>query len=227
MGEKHNRRTAMKRLYIIVEGQTEEEFVKTMIAPYMRQFGIFDVTPILMRTSRIGRGGFVNYQYLKNDVMKLMASAKQDFIVSMFVDFFRCPEIPGKERWSTEECHSEKIEEMEKCIADDINDSRFIPYIQLHEFEALLFSSNRGFEAYFTDKQKDQIQKIIDSYDNPEDINSSPKNAPSKRILAIKDDYDKVLEGNLIALEIGFQNILEKCPRFKIWISKLIELCGD
>ena len=227
MGEEHNRRAAMKRLYIIVEGQTEEEFVKTMIAPYMRQSDIFDVTPILIRTSRMGRGGFVSYQHLKNDVMRLLASAKQDFIVSMFVDFFRCPEVPGKERWSTKEYHLEKIEEMEKCIAEDINDSRFIPYIQLHEFEALLFSSNEGFEAYFTDEQNDQIQKIIDSYDNPEDINSSPENAPSKRILVIKDDYDKVLEGNLIALEIGFQKMLDKCPRFEAWISKLIRLCRE
>ena len=217
----------MKRLYIIVEGQTEEEFVKTMILPYMQQFGIYEVTPILIRTSRIGRGGFVNYQHLKNDAKRLLRSVKQDFIVSMFVDFFRCPEIPFKERWETKESHLEKVEEMEKCIADDINDKRFIPYIQLHEFEALLFSSNKGFEAFFTDKQNDEIKKIIDCFDNPEDINSSPESAPSKRILAIKDDYDKVLEGNLIALEVGFQNILEKCPRFKAWISKLIELCKE
>lgn len=42
----------MKRLYIIVEGQTEEEFVKTMILPYMQQFGIYEVIPILIRTSK-------------------------------------------------------------------------------------------------------------------------------------------------------------------------------
>ena len=44
-------------------------------------------------------------------------------------------------------------------------------------------------------------------------------------LLAIKEDYDKVLEGNLIALEVGINDILSKCPRFKAWIDKLIEAC--
>lgn len=61
----------MKRLYIIVEGQTEREFVKEQIAPYLRQHDIYEVTPILIRTSKSGRGGFVNYQHLKNDAKRL------------------------------------------------------------------------------------------------------------------------------------------------------------
>lgn len=215
----------MKRLYIIVEGQTEQEFVNSMIAPYMQQFGIYDVTPILIRTSKTGRGGFVNYEHLKNDAIKLLHSKKDDFIVSMFVDFFRIPEIPKKERWEAKANHMEKVEKMEKCIAEDINDHRFIPYIQLHEFEALLFSSNKGFENYFAEKEANSTQQIIETFKNPEDINSSPEGAPSKRLLAIKDDYDKVIEGNLIALEVGFNDILAKCPRFKAWIEKLVEAC--
>ena len=57
----------MKRLYIIVEGQTEQEFVNSVIAPYMQQHGVYTVTPLLIRTSKTGRGGFVNYEHLKND----------------------------------------------------------------------------------------------------------------------------------------------------------------
>lgn len=116
---------------------------------------------------------------------------------------------------------------MEQCIKEDIEDARFIPYIQLHEFEALLFASNKGFETFFTEKQKEKTLQIINSYDNPEDINTTPEGAPSKRIITIKDDYDKVLEGNLIALEVGFAKIIEKCPRFKAWIERLIESCKD
>ena len=143
----------------------------------------------------------------------------------MFVDFFRIPEIPKKERWEAKANHMEKVEKMEKCITEDINDHRFIPYIQLHEFEALLFSSNKGFENYFAEKEANSTQQIIETFKNPEDINSSPEGAPSKRLLAIKDDYDKVIEGNLIALEVGFNDILAKCPRFKAWIEKLVEAC--
>lgn len=215
----------MKRLYIIVEGQTEQEFVNSMIAPYMHQYGIYNVTPILIRTSKTGRGGFVNYEHLKNDAIKLLHSKKDDFIVSMFVDFFRIPEIPKRERWKMKTNHLERVEEMEQCIAEDINDHRFIPYIQLHEFEALLFSSNKGFENYFAEKEANSTQQIIETFKNPEDINSSPEGAPSKRLLAIKDDYDKVIEGNMIALEVGFNDILAKCPRFKAWIDKLVEAC--
>ena len=118
-----------------------------------------------------------------------------------------------------------QVEEMEKCIKDDIKDHRFIPYIQLHEFEALLFSSNKGFETYFTKDNALETQQIIDAFDNPEEINTTPSGAPSKRLLAIKDDYEKVIEGNLIALEVGMNEILIKCPRFKAWIEKLIEAC--
>lgn len=145
----------------------------------------------------------------------------------MFVDFFRCPEVPQKERWSEKTNHLDQIVEMEKCIYEDINDPRFIPYIQLHEFEALLFTSNDGFTAFLSEEQAKETQQIIASYDNPEDINTTPMGAPSKRLLAIKDDYDKVIEGNLIALEIGFLKIMEKCPRFKAWMEKLIESCKD
>ena len=215
----------MKRLYIIVEGQTEQEFVNSMIAPYMQQHGVYSVTPVLIRTSKTGRGGFVNYEHLKNDARKLLCSKKTDFVVSMFVDFFRIPEVPHKERWEKKSTHIEQVKEMEECIAEDINDSRFIPYIQLHEFEALLFSSNKGFDSYFSEDNAKDTQHIIDTFNNPEDINTTPTGAPSKRLLAIKDDYDKVIEGNLIALEVGINDILAKCLRFRLWIEKLIEAC--
>ena len=215
----------MKRLYIIVEGQTEQEFVNSMIAPYMQQHGVYTVTPLLIRTSKTGRGGFVNYEHLKNDAKKLLSSKKSDFVVSTFVDFFRIPEVPQKERWEKKATHIEQVEEMEQCIAEDINDSRFIPYIQLHEFEALLFSSNKGFESFFSEDNAKDTQQIINTFNNPENINTTPTGAPSKRLLAIKDDYDKVIEGNLIALEVGINDILTKCPRFRAWIEKLIEAC--
>ena len=50
----------MRRVYIVVEGQTEQEFVNTVISPYLQGFGVFSITPVLIRTSRNGRGGMVN-----------------------------------------------------------------------------------------------------------------------------------------------------------------------
>ena len=213
-----------KRLYIVVEGQSEEEFVKDMLAPLFIQHCVYTY-PMIIHTSKGHKGGFVNYQQLRNDINRLLLSQGQDVIVTTFVDFFRCPDLPYKDDWCNIQSHLNQVELMEKAMEKDISDRRFIPYIQLHEFEALLFSNADGFIKYYNQEISDRIQGIIDSYDNPEDINSSPEGAPSKRLLGIIQDYDKVMFGNTIALEIGIDTILNKCPRFKAWIELLIERC--
>lgn len=88
MGEKYNRRTIMKRLFVVVEGQTEQEFVREVLSPYLYSHGIYDVRPIPIRTSKTGRGGFVNYYHLKNTVEPLLKSEGNDVVVTTFVDFF-------------------------------------------------------------------------------------------------------------------------------------------
>lgn len=213
-----------KRIYIVVEGQSEEGFVKELMAPFFLSHGVY-VYPVIIHTSRGHRGGFASYEHLRNDVNRLLKSQGQDIIVTTFVDFFRCPELPGKDEWISIQNHRERVDEIEKAIKKDIDDRRFYPYIQLHEFEALLFSSEKGFIKYFDEKDALQLKEIIDSYKNPEDINSSPEGAPSKRIIRIIPDYDKVMYGNIIALEIGLGIIREKCPRFSNWINTLIKIC--
>ena len=215
----------MKRVYIVVEGPTEQEFVNSVVSPYLQDFGILNVTPILVRTSRTGRGGMVNYSHLSNTIRPLLISEKSDYIVTTFIDFFRIPHnMPKYDESMRKPSKIEQVESLENAINEDINDRRFFSYIQLHEFEALLFSSNKGFEYYFSDELSEETASIISSYDNPEDINTSPEDAPSKRLLAIKSDYNKVLEGNLIALTIGIKSILEKCPRFSKWIDTIIDM---
>ena len=86
------------------------------------------------------------------------------------------------------------------------------------------FSNNKGFEEYLSDEQAKKTAAVISEYVNPEEINSSPETAPSKRILSIDRGYNKVLQGNLIALNVGIDDMLAKCPRFSFWISRLLEL---
>lgn len=211
-----------KRLYIVVEGQTEEEFVNSLMAPYFNERGIY-AYPVIIHTSKGHKGGFVNYAHLKNDVMRLLKSQGQEVVVSTFVDFFRCPELPNQKDIDSLPSNRDKVIAMEKIIALDINDWRFIPYIQLHEFEAVLFSSSAGFNRYFDDVISHEIQNIIDEFANPEDINGSPETAPSKRLIQIIPDYDKVMYGNIVVLENGFQCVLERCERFREWIEILTE----
>jgi hypothetical protein len=213
----------MKRLYIIVEGHTEEEFVKSILSPFFYDKGIYDVRPIKIQTSKGHKGGFVNYDHLKNDAMRLLKKQKE-IIVTMFVDFFRIPgSIPNYQVALQERTSLDKVKKLEESISFDINDNRFFPYIQLHEFEALLFSSIQGFNYYW--KQPNillKINKIFEEFPNPEDINDNPNTAPSKRLISIIPEYDKIVYGNLIALEIGINTIIERCPRFKNWIETII-----
>ena len=215
----------MKRLYIEVEGQTEEEFVAKVLAPHLLGQGIFCVTPVAIHRGRGARGGMVSYEPLKGDILRLLRDGDAP-IVSTLIDFFRCPDTPGKEVWNKASNHQQEVELREQEIGRDIGSRRFIPYIQLHEFEALLFSSDVGFNGLFTLKEADELSKIVEGYPNPEEINSSPEGAPSKRILAIVPTYDKVLHGDLIAGAIGIRTILERCPRFRAWVERLISACS-
>ena len=215
----------MKRVEIIVEGQTEREFVANVLAPYFQANGISLVSAICIRTSQTGRGGNINYEYLKNDILRSLASHDTNLIVSMFVDYFRLPmkRIPNYEVWKDESNHFKQVQLIEQSIKDDIGNRRFIPYIQMHEFEALLFSSLKGFSKYWDDRCLLEMQNIMNQFPNPEDINTSPQGAPSKRILSIKPDYQKVLDGNIIALENGIDTIIQSCPRFGTWLQQIIQ----
>lgn len=219
----------MKRLFIVVEGQTEQEFVNTMLRPWLNGYGIYDVTPVLIKTSKHGRGGLINGQHLMNTILGLLCeTADNQLVVTSFVDFFRIPSnMPGYSDAMSHTSSIEQVEVLESELYKTINDRRFVPYIQRHEFEALVFSSNVGFEKYCNNQQSSQTGSIVNSYDNPEDINSSPSTAPSKRLLAIIPGYDKVILGNLLALEIGMENIIQRCPRFSAWLTKIIQKCSS
>jgi hypothetical protein len=216
----------MKRLFIVVEGQTEEEFVNELLSPYLNTFGIYDVRATKITTSKGHKGGFVNYQHLKNDVTKLLKQSSKDVIVTTFVDFFRLPTIvPDFATISKKSTKKNSVDEFEKAIAKDIDDHRFVPYIQMHEFEALLFSSTKGFSTYYENEKSavKGVTKIMDEFSNPEDINSNKP--PSYRIKELTTNYDKIVYGNIMALEIGMATIIKKCPRFKIWVQELIIKC--
>lgn len=218
----------MKRLYIVVEGQSEQEFIKSTLSPYLYGKGLFSVTPILIKTSKHGRGGHVNATHLTNTINGLLKETQDtQIIVTTFIDLFRIPtNMPGYDNAQLLSNSIAQVEYLEGCLAKAIGDRRFYPYIQRHEFEALIFSSNIGFEKYFSEDQAARTETIVNGFNNPEDINSSPESSPSKRILAIVPDYDKVLFGNLLALEIGIDVILSRCPRFATWVGELIRRCS-
>jgi hypothetical protein len=105
----------------------------------------------------------------------------------------------------------------------EINNSRFVPYIQQYEFECFIFCNLDIVKKYFSDKNANikNLENAEKEFSTPEEINNSPQTAPSKRLMANLKGYRKVIHGALLVSEIGLQNIRTKCPRFNQWLENL------
>ena len=102
------------------------------------------------------------------------------------------------------------------------NDGRFIPYVMMHEFEAMLFSDCARFgEGIGHPQLAPSFQEIRDQFASPEEIDDSPDTAPSRRIVELVPRYQKPLMGKLAILEIGLDAIRTECPNFRTWLERL------
>ena len=206
----------MTRVAISVEGKTEEEFVKQILAPRLEPAGVYP-EPILL-----GSGGNVTVEKLASDMSKFVWSF--DFVTSL-VDFYGFRDKGSDTREDLER-------RIRQTAIDRINrsldDSRIFPYVQQHEFEALLFADASAFLVlpYATNDIVDGLLSVRSRFDSPEDINDSPDSAPSKRIVNLIPRYGKVVAGSLVADEIGLEKIRAECPRFHAWMTRL-ESLGD
>lgn len=110
---------------------------------------------------------------------------------------------------------------------DEELQSRFIPYIQLHEFEGLLFSNVDVYERVIPKGDLvgvEELKQAAATFENPELINNSPDTSPSHRLERIVRGYDKVVYGNYLAESIGLNKIRERCPGFNRWMDSLTDV---
>jgi hypothetical protein len=110
--------------------------------------------------------------------------------------------------------------EIKNAFPDYNTGNRFIPYIEMHEFEALLFS-DADVLAEKAEISAIRIEEILGEYNNPEEINDEPAKAPSKRLLALNPGYRKVAMSKTVTTAIGIQIIRKKCPHFNNWLKKI------
>lgn len=216
----------MKRLVIIVEGDAEESFVNNILSPHFTSLGLYN--SIQSFKIKKSNGGISKYSDVKKDIINTLY--ENDVVVSTMLDFYRLPSsFPGKQDSSTFHAHLQQIEYLERKLKEDIESAQqctfdnLIPYIQLHEFEALVFSSINGIDALFEPsefKRKDMLQ-VIHDYPNPEDINDQPNTAPSVRLIKLIPGYEKVLYGIEILQQHGMPTLLARCPHFRAWVTKL------
>lgn len=217
----------IRAIYIICEGQTEEEFVNGILRPYFNSHQIYDVRPILMSTSKAHKGGDVKYARLKFNIDNLL-NRETDILVTTFIDFFRLKnDFPKFEDAQAIQNKIQKIQFLEQAFAEAINNPQFIPYIQLHEFEGLLFASKDGFE-FLPDLKPASLKSLLSAVnekENPEELNDGELTAPSKRLEQLIPGFDKnkPFYGGLIAEVNTIQAILKRCIRFNNWVETLIE----
>ncbi|WP_340609728.1 DUF4276 family protein [Xenorhabdus bharatensis] len=225
MEEKLTRRetTAMIRINVFVEGQTEETFVRDVLAPYFFAQQIY-LTPILAQTSSRQKGGITSYGKVKHQITRLCRQDPKAFVTTL-IDYYGLPTDFPDYNIQRDNAANERIVQLEQAFANDIGQANFIPNLLLHEFEALLFCQPEKFADWLDDNAPiAALQTIKEAFDTPEDINNSPQTAPSKRILAIIPNYHKTLHGPLIVGDIGLDTIRSQCPHFSQWLNKLTTL---
>lgn len=216
---------------ISVEGQTEESFVKQILVPYFVQKNIF-VEPIIVKTKKLAshsfKGGTIPFEKAMKEITNLL-TRKYD-LVTTFYDYYGLHKefIPKNNLTDSYKI----VELIEGKMASHVNNKKFIPYIQLHEFESFLFIAPDVTINNLMDCKKTTVEQTINkalqqANNNPELVNNSPETAPSKRILKVYSSYQKIIDGTNICRELGVQKICERCPHFNSWISSIITLSEE
>ncbi|MEZ4773017.1 MAG: DUF4276 family protein [Bacteroidia bacterium] len=225
----------MKRIYVIVEGLSEMEFVKRVMEPYFTAKRII-ISGIPMKKSG-GGSGFSNLDHFKNNVTPLLFESDQPVITTM-IDLYKFPVQSGNPHEERLLKHydkvsniNEKLAGLEKVLSAVVDKIKpypeFLPYIQKHEFEALLFSDPDVFNIEDPNIVSDIAAILIDN-PNPEDINTTFDGHPARRLETIfakhKKKYVKGADAVDFAEIAGIEKIMEKCPRFKTWILDLVSM---
>jgi hypothetical protein len=214
------------RLYVVVEGQSEREFVKTLLVPHLAAWCI-EVKPKVVVTSRKlnKRGGLVSYGTLRGDLLRLFAEDGDPATrFTTMLDLYKLPpDFPGNVD-SRNKPRAARVEAIEAALLADLGDVRLIPHIQVHEFETLLYCNLHELARRIEGSEASlaELATTVSSL-SPEDINEGLTTAPSKRILARVPSYErlKVRVGAPAAAAIGLPVIRAKCPHFDAWIAML------
>ncbi len=218
----------MKRIIIVCEGETEKEFCERLLEPYFSKKQIYIQAPLIKKSM----GGIVRWEELKKQIENHLKNDTNAYVTTL-IDYYGLSSKDKFPNWEMAEKENDKNKRMgvlengmKVNISEDIN-NRFLPYIQLHEFEGLLFNEEKYFYEQIPENELvgiKELSEIFESYDNPEMINNNKATSPSHRLERIILGYDKIVYGNILAEAIGLENIKKKSPRFKNWIKQIENL---
>jgi len=224
----------MARLSLTVEGQTEQVFAVRLLTPHLAAKGVFLRRPQLAAHARkkreTHRGGPRSYLPFRNDIVRRFKEDRHpNSFLSTMLDLYGLPtDFPGFAEAKSDPDPYRRVERLEAALAADIGDDRFVPYIQLHEFEALLFSNPTAFLTFYPGQERgvESLAAMCAGVDSPEQIDDGQHTAPSKRIGNAIPTYlrQKPAAGPAIAEAIGLATIRQKCPHFNQWLTWLESL---
>ena len=224
----------MVRLYLFAEGRTEQTFANTVLQPHLAEHRVYMHKAVLIANAhkkhRTHREGGWNFHAMQKDIIRfLKQDSGSDVFFTSMIDLYALHHgFPGSEeaeRRRSDPYH--RTEVLEISWTSETKDRRFIPHIQLHEYEAYLFADISILSNYYQDQQQavTRLQESVEAFDSdsPELINDGPDTAPSKRIIRHLPRYasEKVTAGVRAAEGIGLSAIRTRCPHFSRWLDRL------
>jgi Domain of unknown function (DUF4276) len=219
----------VKRIHVLCEGPTEETFVRAVLAPaYSAQLWI---NPIVVTTKRLESGtkvtgGMSVWSKVESDIRKLLADSSAS-VTTMF-DLFGLPkDCPGFVAASGQSAYNRAMS-IQAAISNAVSsEPRFRPYLQVHEFEALVFAGPTiaGMRAGDS-KVQQALELAVERAGGPELVNGDPNLAPSKRLSSVWPGYVKTLDGIGIVQEIGLDHLRRECPHFGEWLDWFDEMAS-
>jgi len=220
----------MIRVRVVVEGQTEESFVQTVLAPTLCPQQIY-LTPILLGVPG-HKGGRTNYARVRKDVILHLKQDAHAYCTTLLDYYGLGPGFPGTPVPGDLPSTAKAVQiergmeaDIRGCIPEVRPELRFLPYIQMHEFEGLLFSRPPEFAAAINrEGLAGHFQQVRDGFATPEDIDDGPVTAPSKRIIEAFPQYRKVLHGTTAAQSVGILAMRRECPHFREWFDRMAGL---
>jgi Domain of unknown function (DUF4276) len=219
----------LTRAYVLVEGQTEETFVKRVLGPHLAAADVF-LTPILAATKRVKeggkfKGGVTRYGPVRMDLLRLLNDRSAAAVTTM-IDYYGLPEnFPGLAALPPGATCHQRVAFLEEALRADLDDPRFRPYLSLHEFEALLLTSPLEIGGVLLERSAmERLAQEVRSFPSPEEIDDGPETHPAARILKQAPAYRKALHGPLAVERIGLPSLRRSCPHFNEWVTWLERL---
>lgn len=223
-------------LKIHVEGYTEASFASRLLRPHLEEYNC-SIAVIINKTSNsrgiAHRGGLSHYEQFRVNTRRLLKN--RNAVVTTMIDYYGLPaDFPGMAEMDRFPTSAERVAYLERRLDEDISgdtvlEDTFIPYIQLHEFEALLFSDVSVVDrVLFVGRESKyaELTEIRNQY-APEEINTRPETAPSKRLKKLYPRYSKTVEGMAISERIGLPVIRSCCPHFDAWLTTLEQVAAS